>query len=728
MSKYVYLILLFILIANKSFSGIYGHRTFVLLEKEYPAKIISLKPSAVYVTYSGNIGSFKFTQFLKGDTIQNLRGFLDSSRYATIGYRLVFYKMPGAVDSLYQLDYVLRIQFKVFPRSLGLALIQSYDTLTRVTDIFLFDYNKKTKNYNDPSFNHLARTHPLYESYDRNNFTLGSVWMVSIGIDDYEGVKYKTCKSDAVSYIEYFENQLWGLLGTKMPDLFHGFLLLDKDATKDSIIKVLKHIIRNATVNDYFIFNFSGSSRLVDTMGKSITYFDTYGVNLKMPLKKDSAERLLLSLQELQDLFQFIPSKRQLYISEAGPSKKFKAEFIQTLIKNSPDVAGLLNKNRIIIVPDSIGYEGLQCDTGFINKGPINYYITSLAKSHNIYDLFEDNYRSANIAFQLKAKDYECKPIENAEYFDVFFEKKFLDLYRELLGDSKESTRGGKESNQNLSMTAGLTGKKYALVIGTDNYRSKSWKKLYNPILDVKAIAGELRNSYGFAVNELYDAPLDSVYNALKEYYQMLKDDDQLIIYFAGHGDFDEGLLDDGFIVCTDSKAVTDDPMRNSYIPHTRLKRMINKMPAKQILVILDICHGGVFDEEVLGSNMREDPNSSGVNMSVIQFLEEKAKYKSRRVLSSVGKEAAFDGKAGKNSPFANLFLQMLRGKGGIYGVIPLAKLYSFLQENNLSKDIELKISPHMARFGNDDSLGDFIFIPVATVPESKAKEGVTVK
>ncbi|RYD91233.1 MAG: caspase family protein, partial [Sphingobacteriales bacterium] len=245
-----------------------------------------------------------------------------------------------------------------------------------------------------------------------------------------------------------------------------------------------------------------------------------------------------------------------------------------------------------------------------------------------------------------------------------------------------------------------------------DHYRARGWDALKNPVYDATEVAEVLQNDYGFTTTLLKDPPLDSIYAALIRYYRTLQPKDQLLIYFAGHGDFDEQLMDDGFIVCSDSKPVDEDPVRNSYLQHSRLKKMINKIPARQTLVVLDICHGGSFDDGVLGK--REGNNSNISNRNVLQFLRDKAQYQTRLFLSSVGKESAFDGRAGKHSPFANLLLQILRARGeGTNGIITLSDIYAVLQKQSLNETESLRIAPYKAGFGSNDALSEFILIPV---------------
>ena len=73
------------------------------------------------------------------------------------------------------------------------------------------------------------------------------------------------------------------------------------------------------------------------------------------------------------------------------------------MMQNSPEIASLLNINRIIIVPNQMGLD----DLGSIGKGPITHYITSLPAEYNIYDLFASDYKAERIAYQLKSAEYK---------------------------------------------------------------------------------------------------------------------------------------------------------------------------------------------------------------------------------------------------------------------------------------------------------------------------------
>ena len=152
-------------------------------------------------------------------------------------------------------------------------------------------------------------------------------------------------------------------------------------------------------------------------------------------------------------------------------------------------------------------------------------------------------------------------------------------------------SRGVIGTNQAKEVLAAGNSKRYALIMGTNIYEGKpDWEDLNNATLDAEAIAKELTAGFGYNVKLLIDKPADSFYTYISYLSQILKANDQLIIYVAGHGDFDSSLLDDGFIVCKNSKPVKQDPYRYTYIQHSKLVRMVNRLPANQVLMVLSSC------------------------------------------------------------------------------------------------------------------------------------------
>ncbi|MGB0555467.1 MAG: caspase family protein, partial [Alphaproteobacteria bacterium] len=77
-------------------------------------------------------------------------------------------------------------------------------------------------------------------------------------------------------------------------------------------------------------------------------------------------------------------------------------------------------------------------------------------------------------------------------------------------------------------------GKFHALVIGNDTYGDLP--KLGPARADAERIAGVLNREYGYTVTLLRDATRDQILDAFDRLRRELDEDDNLLIYYAGHG------------------------------------------------------------------------------------------------------------------------------------------------------------------------------------------------
>ena len=75
-------------------------------------------------------------------------------------------------------------------------------------------------------------------------------------------------------------------------------------------------------------------------------------------------------------------------------------------------------------------------------------------------------------------------------------------------------------------------------IIGNNKYQY--WSKLDAAVRDAKKIAEILINKYNFEVTSLIDSNREEIMNAIFEMRSNLKENDNLLIYFAGHGELDK--------------------------------------------------------------------------------------------------------------------------------------------------------------------------------------------
>jgi uncharacterized caspase-like protein len=238
----------------------------------------------------------------------------------------------------------------------------------------------------------------------------------------------------------------------------------------------------------------------------------------------------------------------------------------------------------------------------------------------------------------------------------------------------------------------------YALIIGIDKY--DEWNNLFNPVKDAETIAEELQSSYGFKTEVVTNVTVSQIMSKLREYAKRsYEKDDQLFIFFAGHGQFDD-IFTEGYLVGSDSKV--DDPGKTSYISHSTLRTVVNNIKANHIFLTIDACFGGTFDQAVARAGSRgQDDIYSDITRS--EFIERRLRFKTRKYVTSGGKQYVADGKPGGHSPFARKFLQALRDYGGQDKILTLQELNGYL--------LNLKMEPHAGEFGDNEPGSDFVFV-----------------
>jgi hypothetical protein len=236
--------------------------------------------------------------------------------------------------------------------------------------------------------------------------------------------------------------------------------------------------------------------------------------------------------------------------------------------------------------------------------------------------------------------------------------------------------------------------KDYGLLIATNKY--DNWNDLVNPIYDAESIAKELEDRYGFEIEIIRDATQDEVMTKLREYAQKrYKPQDQLFIFFAGHGVYDD-VFGEGFLVAKNS--ITNDVSKNTYISHNRIRSNINNIPCDHIFLAMDACFGGTFDPVLASSRsaVYEDIGDKA-------YLVKKLSKRTRKYLTSGGKEYVSDGIRGSHSPFASRFLEALKTYGGPDRILVLDEIKLFMER--------LSTTPRFGEFGSNENGSDFVFV-----------------
>ncbi len=247
-------------------------------------------------------------------------------------------------------------------------------------------------------------------------------------------------------------------------------------------------------------------------------------------------------------------------------------------------------------------------------------------------------------------------------------------------------------------------GSYHALIIGNNSY--KFYPGLDTAVNDAREAEKVLREKYGFKTRLLIDANRYEILSVLNEMRDQLTEKDNLLIYYAGHGELDRPNTR-GHWLPVDAE---QDNSAN-WISNISITDIINAMKAKHILVVADSCYSGSMS---LSSIPRLDAEPDDIDTtSKLKWLKVMAKVRSRTVLTSGGLQPVLDQGSGNHSVFANAFLSTLKNNDG---VLEAYKLYRnlFTEVRQSAGEFGIDQQPEYAaiKHGGHEA-GEFIFVPV---------------
>ncbi len=193
-------------------------------------------------------------------------------------------------------------------------------------------------------------------------------------------------------------------------------------------------------------------------------------------------------------------------------------------------------------------------------------------------------------------------------------------------------------------------GNYYALIIGNNQYRH--FPSLNTAKNDAREAEKLLRARYGFKTTLLLDADRYAILSALNRMRQELTEQDNLLIYYAGHGELDR-VNDRGYWLPVDAE-----PGNNAnWISNVDVTDILNAIRAKQVMVVADSCYSGTLS---LSSMPRLELSIPEANRN--EWIMTLAQVRARTVLTSGGVKPVPDSAGGNHSVFARAFLDTLNG------------------------------------------------------------------
>jgi hypothetical protein len=246
-------------------------------------------------------------------------------------------------------------------------------------------------------------------------------------------------------------------------------------------------------------------------------------------------------------------------------------------------------------------------------------------------------------------------------------------------------------------------GRFYALIVGNQNY--DVLESLKTPHYDAERAAKILSTQYGFTVQVIQDGNDVAILKALNDLNGVLGPNDNLLIYYAGHGyRLKTDKMENGYWLPRNAERPPNDTY---WVPNEQITSHIGRLQAKRVLVVADSCYAGLLSTD---SSFFFLDKPAEVSKEYIQF---KLPKRSRLLIASGGDNPVLDEGGQGDSVFGKAFLDVLESNTAIMTAPALfskvqGKVKQGALRNHFDEQPEFKSIK-----GAGHELGDFFFVPV---------------
>lgn len=593
-----------------------------------------------------------------------------------------------------------------------------------------------------------------YDSY------ISGVYILSVGVNNYKAPlsAQRFAVADAVSIGDAFSERASAgqqrvAQGSK-PALvressgagrakIEKIVLTDDEVTRESLAAAFTSIAQRIEANDIFVFNVAavghrvdGEFRLFTSRAKSLT---------------DKSESIATS--ELQALVRKIRAKNKLIILDSCDSAAGYESLASAFIEEDADLRRAVDSNILFIGTDGITFESPELGHGILTKVILDGIQGDADLDQNGVVAASELEGFVYCGVMKYRKTYKMSPrtIRSGDDFNLAFSdegrKKIVDAEGKAAETKKDADRKSTQPEQHRAdivgqpaiedSTRARNGEDYALLFANDVYENPGWASLKNPKNDVRDVATELRDRYGFKeVMVKENLTTREIREVLTQYQGRAfeKPDDQLFIFFAGHGVTNKvsDIVSDSYYVGRNSPHPFTVEDSGHFFPLESILNMVAGFKIGHVMTVFDACYAGQIWKPAVTTITRtastDKPRSesfvarrnigksAAVDESLILdslpsdrliFAKRTMNNFSRIVLTS-GKRPVLDafkksdGTMSTNSPFADAFLKALREGGRNYGVLTGNEILTYV--------IGLPVQPMKGQMGGSD--GDFVFVP----------------
>lgn len=198
-----------------------------------------------------------------------------------------------------------------------------------------------------------------------------------------------------------------------------------------------------------------------------------------------------------------------------------------------------------------------------------------------------------------------------------------------------------------------------ALIIGNNNYKSRSLSKLNNPINDARAIR-KILSIRNFEIIYQEDATRRVMNKKLKLFYKKIRNGAVGFLYFSGHGLEVDG---ENYLIPIDANIEEKDDVDNDSISVDTVLHKMQSAGNRLNIAVLDACRNDPFSKGVSGGLAKVEPEGIFVAYA-----------------TSAGKVAS-DGKRGSNGLFTKHLIKYMKQDGlGLYDVFKKTREKVFIE------------------------------------------------
>lgn len=232
-----------------------------------------------------------------------------------------------------------------------------------------------------------------------------------------------------------------------------------------------------------------------------------------------------------------------------------------------------------------------------------------------------------------------------------------------------------------------IGGKYYAIIMACGNYPYQPDKRLDHPIPDGKQLAKILKDRYYFEeVRFMEDPNRSDIIDTLDKYSKILNTNDNLLVFFSGHGDWLESKKQGYWKPSNSDWAST-----SNWISNSDIRDIIDSYKCRHVLLITDACFSGSLVLKIKGDD------------EILPKERQMYKLKSRKAMTSGALETVLD-----DSIFNKALFEFLSKNKEKY--VSASAVFSHIEDVVRSKqDLTNPQYLPIINVGHDG--GDFIFI-----------------